>query len=228
MNIVYTVLTGLYDTLRTPEWANSEFRFVCLTDRTLPTIPGWDQHLVLSQQTDPIRLARQMKITPHKFCPLFERASNLIYVDANIMPVGDLRNVISQLPTASSIGLYPHRKRDCVFQEFEVCKAMKLDEPRSFLNAGRLIQSSGYVPHSGLHETGFIVSRNDPAVIQFRERWAYFVSRGSRRDQLSFDIVPKDSVTIVDLSPGDVGVNPYTRYHKHQKMLSHTGVREWE
>jgi hypothetical protein len=85
--------------------------------------------------------------------------------------------------------VFRHHARSCIYEEAEACKVRRLDSPELIDGQMARYREEGFPARFGLQELAVILRRHSEAVEDFDRRWWEEISRGSRRDQLSFQYV---------------------------------------
>jgi hypothetical protein len=120
-NIIYTAITGHKTTLK--ENQNKEnAKLVAFTKLKSHT---WEVREPLNIFIDPNRNAKIHKVLAHQFLD----CEYSLWIDGSITLLVPLQNLINEYLKDSDIALFKHYKRDCIYDEAEVCKKMKLDYP---------------------------------------------------------------------------------------------------
>lgn len=179
--LVYSAIFAGRDLMEIPPHDDFDFKLItddekyyCHTDVVVSPLPI---------PSDPRRSARFLKIMPQLFFPTYRR---WIWIDGFVRlrsgTTGDhLRDIPGPLATFS------HRDRNCAYQEAEICKELNLDIPLVIQGQMDRYREEGFPKEHGLGETMVLVRDNTPLIQSFNRRWWSEVSKGSMRDQLSFN-----------------------------------------
>ncbi len=123
--VYYTAVFGDYDNLLLPELIDEDIDARSFTDRPRNTYGVWQLRASPYYHSDSTRIARYIKTHPHQLFPGYHFA---IWLDANIVPRGDLQKYVDMLRLENtSFGLIPHPNRDCFYQEADACKLRRKD-----------------------------------------------------------------------------------------------------
>lgn len=180
---VYTAIFGDYDQLMTPLVKSANCDYICLTDSADLKSDFWDVRLLSDETLDAARLSRKPKILPHLFFADYEAS---LYVDANLLIVGDLEAYIEQYSLTSPMLCVKHGERDCIYEELQACIEGQRDDREVMTRQIEGYRTEGLPAHFGLTVGSFIFRRhNDPSVIELMELWWQELATGSKRDQLS-------------------------------------------
>jgi glycosyltransferase involved in cell wall biosynthesis len=184
--VVYTCLSGDYDSLKIPEYLDNEVDYVCYSDCPKDGYGIWDVRSYLPAINDDTRLSRHPKILPHLYLKGYETS---LYIDANVLPIVSLIPLIKKFERSEKIvaGI-KHPWRNCIYDEGNACIKSNKDSKEKIKEALSFYKSQGYPKKYGLNENNFIMRRhNHPNVIKTMEIWWDVYSKYSRRDQLSFN-----------------------------------------
>jgi hypothetical protein len=180
---VYTVIFGGYDSLLTPVRRSDNCDYFCFTDDPGLTSEFWQIRLLQDPALEAARLSRKPKILPHLYFPEHEDS---LYLDANLLLVGDIDTYIETYCRTSPILLVKHGERDCIYEELQACIEGQRDDAEVMTTQIERYRAEGFPAHYGLTVGSFIYRRHqDPAVIALMELWWQELSQSSKRDQLS-------------------------------------------
>jgi FkbM family methyltransferase len=207
---VYTCVIGDYEQLNEQAVAKeSTIPFICLTDNARLTSETWKiiqvEPLFLA---DPIRSHRILKILPHRYLPNFDAS---LYIDNAVILIEPPENFLDEF--AGDFSLPTHSFRDNLLGEFLEVKKLGFDDE---------IRINEYLNHVALTDPAALMERPYWAGMLYRnhrsetvrhalEMWAAHVLRYSRRDQLSANVVFRQS----GLNPNRINIdNLQSRFHK--------------
>lgn len=160
---------------------------VCFTDQPGLSIDGYDVRLVDLPQLTPQRRARYVKVMAHA---MFPDADWAIWFDAPIRFKTGRLSALVDAASRAPIAIHRHALRSCVYDEAEVCRNSKLDDPALIEAQMARYRQARHPAGAGLWESGLLVRRvTDPSVIELNTAWWGEVERGSVRDQLSLPVV---------------------------------------
>lgn len=174
--IVYTCVTGGYDSVSRPtvlpDWAD----FVCF---------GQDAPITW-QARDNTQLARYAKLNPHLVLP--EGYEYCLWIDGNIDVVDPA--FFSKVEEMISDGVLfaglHHPQRDDAYDE---SLRILQNDRESFCRLARVVRflrKEGFPRHYGLDETNVILRKHDdPAVREFDELWWEMLRTWTNRDQMT-------------------------------------------
>jgi len=178
MNIVvYTCITGGKDLLQ-PIKPEEGIEYYYYSEQPINNHNVWKYKQLEYSNTDPRRTARYHKI---KGLELFPEADYIIWIDANIKSLVPIKNLLD-----CEIKAIKHPGRNCLYQEAETCKRLKLDS-ENIINKQIKKYSDEEIPKDyGLYETGFLIRKNTEKNKKLCNDWWKEVNNYSRRDQISF------------------------------------------
>lgn len=115
--VVYTCITGGYDSLKQPKAVSANIDYICFTDRFSGVLGAWkfvpvpDELKWLSN----VKKQRVVKICPHRYLKEYDIS---IWVDGNISIIGNLNKFINQY----DLNIKPfytrvHPSRNCIYDE---------------------------------------------------------------------------------------------------------------
>lgn len=183
--VIYTVLTGNYESLKEPLYKNPEFDYICFTDMPSLQSKTWTiRVLENAENLNSIRLSRKPKILCHQFLNTYDYS---IYVDAKFRITGDLKAYLERYSMGQPMLCFPHYLRDCIYEEAKVCISLNKDNKKNILKQIKRYREEGFPSHYGLIDAGCMVrSHNNVLLKRTMENWWDEFVNGSQRDQLSF------------------------------------------
>jgi GT2 family glycosyltransferase len=224
--VVYTAISGGYDTLKIPEFINPDYDYVCFSDRVIKATMPWEIRPIDYYHKDSTRIARYYKTHAHSYFKDYDLA---IWIDANILIRGDLqfmidRFVASGLPIASN----PHPARRCVYSEAEICRILEKDDPDEIEVQMQRYRDDGFGTNQGMAETNVLIFHpNDVLVQNIFNDWWKEIDNGSRRDQLSFTYsLFKNNTSFAHLADDPDHIPRYDR--EHFELFLHGDETSWE
>jgi hypothetical protein len=187
--VIYTALAGGYDVLLPSPFVDAEARYVLLTDRR-PLIRGaWEVRPLPPEVRgmDPGAANRWCKFFPHR---IFGDADLSVYVDANVRQVSSFRPYIEELlESGRDIGLFAHRCRRSIREEYERCRQVgKIGPDEAELYLRRMetyLECSDRFPELFSENSVILRDHRSPRLQAAMEAWWSEFERGIRRDQIS-------------------------------------------
>ena len=190
--VIYTCLTGGYDTLINHAYIDQKWDYVCFTDNlsiSNADNSSWQISPLVFDKRNNVRNQRWHKIHPHILFPEYEKS---IWLDANINILNkDIFNDVDRAMAESQVmSIAPHPERNCIYDELIVCVALGKDDESVMIKQVDLIRNGGFPEKMGLFET-CIMYRNhhNCQVIEVMKDWWWWVENYSSRDQLSLTYV---------------------------------------
>lgn len=188
--VVYTCITGNYDTLREVKFQNPNIDYICFTDNANLSSKTWKivpipEQISLSKISD-VKKQRLIKVFPNKWFKDYDRS---LWIDSNIEIISDIDDFFSKYDNQEKI-LYvnKHGSRDCIYREQLAVIRLNKD---TFENTNPQIaryHEEGFPEHYGLAETNILLRKhNDPKCVKLMNCWGDEILNGSHRDQLSFN-----------------------------------------
>ena len=220
--VIYTCITGGYDSLMQPSDAPEGFRFVCFTDDCDRPCDGlWElRKLPAEASGDMRRQSRYPKFMPHV---LFPESEYSLWIDANVCICDSAFYGLIERKIASGVmfSAVCHPLRDDVYEEAMECIRSGRARLKDMEDVCGFLLDEGYPEHSGLTENNLILRKhNDPKVREVDELWNQLFDRFPFRDQLLLGFCMKSAGLQYDLllPPGtSVRNHPYLRYVIHPR-----------
>lgn len=186
--VIYTCLTGNYDTLKQPLVVDDEFDYICFSNDIVSSKEGvWKIVQIPFHSEDKLVESRFVKMQPHAVLQDYEYS---VWIDANIQIIKDdfyfrIKELINK---SCLIGQVNHSLpfRDCIYEEISACigkgRISLLDGLRQFRN----LKKQKYPRHFGLYENNLLLRKhNDDFVIKISNLWWSAFLDGAKRDQFS-------------------------------------------
>jgi hypothetical protein len=189
-NVVYTCITGGYDTITEPKCLSEGFDYICFTDNENIRSDVWEIR-PLPKETDGLTLVkkqRYVKTNPHK---LLSEYNLSIWVDGNVETKGDLNKFIENtLSEDCSIYVPQHPNRNCLYDEALAVIGLKKDTEENVNPQIERYRYEGFPKDYGLLQSNILLRKhNNEDCIKLMEEWFNEIESGSHRDQLSFNYV---------------------------------------
>lgn len=219
--VVYTVVLGGYDTIRTPLVVNPNVRYVAITDGEAPS--PWEvmrpPHVTGSHVID----SRRWKLNATE---LFPDADWTIYYDGQLQLACDPLQLLAECEAWGSIFtdlfLFRHQDRNCLYAEAAEVLRIRRDRTTSRQIAPQVARyrSDAFPEQAGLYLGGILVRRGGIACEKFNSTWWNELTIGSHRDQISLPVAIKRSGVNFAALPAMWWSHFFLR-HKH-KLLGPT------
>ena len=184
--IIYTCITGGYDSLPEPVTVPEDFHFVCFASSPESfKSTSWElRPLPSTAKGGNKQKSRYPKFLPHEFFPDCRYS---LWMDANIR-ISDaaffdiIRDKVRQGVRFAAIR---HPLRDDVYQEAEECIRIGRAASEDMKKVCSFLKSEAYPEHSGMTENNIILrEHNDPEVVASDIQWKELFDRFPFRDQL--------------------------------------------
>ncbi len=201
--IVFTCITGNYDSLIDHKYINPDWDYVCFTDDLSirnDKNKSWKLKKLVFTKLDDARNQRWHKLHPHILFPQYEYS---LYVDGNvIIRSRKFFNLIYDLTKKNikiAIGLHP--ERNSLYEEAEECIRIGKDLKEVIEKQIKIIKKDKFPKDFGMFENNVMLRKhNDRQIIKLMTDWWWWIENYSRRDQLSLTYVAwKNKVKIYPL-----------------------------
>lgn len=184
---VYSCITGNYDGIIDPLYAEPGVDYYMFTDLNLPEGSKWKKIDVTQfseyKTLTSAQMNRRIKMLPFEYLKGYDYS---IYVDGNIEIIAPMSPLIEEMGKAL-LGMHFHNFRDCIYDEIvaiEHYKKIDVEQARKQLQE---YESEGFPHHFGLYENGVMIRKHsDESVVRLMNLWWEEYLRYSTRDQFSF------------------------------------------
>jgi GT2 family glycosyltransferase len=214
--VIYTAISGGYDSIKLPEKPDPRVDYVLFTDTPTPDTGIYQVRPITYFHEDATRAARFVKTHPHMLLDGYDIA---IWIDSNIMILGDIHPLVEEfLASGKAVAAVPHPLRKSVYEELEACIRLKKDDAKIMqeqLSHYRIMDFD----HGDLIESNLIMfNLRDDRVRPFLDAWWTENDRYSKRDQLSLNYaLTQNNVEWHRLteSPSSVRNHPVFAFTRH-------------
>jgi hypothetical protein len=221
--VVYTCISGNYDTIKDIEVIDPTFDYICFSDSEKLVSKTWTIRKIPSFLIglDNTRIARCIKVLPHYFLSEYDIS---VWVDGNIQVVGSMEEFINNNITDKNIFIPKHPLRLSIYDESVAVLKLKKDDEVVVKRQIKKYRKEEYPDNDGLCQSNVIIRRhNNTDIISFGEQWWNEILFHSKRDQLSFNYISWKNNHI------EIGIlNPNIISSKYFKYWSHHGERAKE
>ncbi len=190
---IYTANVGEYDTLHQPYLPvefYDVFDFICFTDvKTNDRHGYWKFRQIDYHNDDKVRIARYVKLHPHKFLQDYEYS---VWIDSNIEIIGSViyENCLNKIKNDIKFSSVKHPKLNCAYSDGVLCAKSNKDSIFKIRNHLSFLESEDYPKNNGLFETQIVFRKhNNPQIIDVNNLWWKLMTKYSRRDQLSINYI---------------------------------------
>ena len=190
--IIYTVITGNYDTIKQSLVVEEGVEYVLFTNNPEIKDAGvWKVVQITSEQwqgrterENNILLSRKVKMLPHKYLP--KESEKSIYVDADMLIKEPLTRLLKDLREKTLFAACRHSYCGSVREEINDLKAKGMVDATQIGNQWQRYTEWGFNDNLGISENGLFIRRhNDAHVAQLMELWWEEYQNGCLRDQVS-------------------------------------------
>lgn len=190
--LIYTVITGNYDTIKQPLVVEEGVEYVLFSNnREIRDAGVWKVVQIPSEEwpgrtarENDILLSRKVKMLPHLFLP--ERAEWSIYIDADMVIKEPLTRLLKDLREDILFAACRHSYCGSVRKEIEDLVAKGMVDATHIENQWQRYVEWGFEDNLGISENGLLIRRhNDARVAQLMELWWEEYQNGCLRDQVS-------------------------------------------
>ena len=186
--VIYTCITGGYDTLIEPNFVNNDFDYICFSDNTELTSDVWivKQLPKETEGLSQVKKQRYVKINAHKLLKDYDIS---IWVDGNVSINNDLNDLLNNtLVDDCSVYVPQHPQRNCIYDEAFAVTALKKDKCEIVNPQMERYKEEGFPKNYGLLQSNIMIRKhNNDDCIRLMETWFEQLKNGSHRDQLSFN-----------------------------------------
>ena len=223
--IIYTVITGNYDTIKQPLVVEEGVEYVLFSNNLEIIDAGvWKVVQIPSEQwqgrterENNILLSRKVKMLPHVYLP--EECEFSIYVDADMLIKEPLTRLLKDLREDTLFAACRHSYCGSVREEIEDLVAKCMVDATQIENQWQRYAEWGFNDNMGISENGLLIRRhNDARVIQLMELWWEEYQKGCLRDQVS--LMPcmyrTDFMTYFQFIEMDIRNNNFVEVMRHK------------
>ena len=212
--VVYTAIFGNYDHLKTPEYINPDWDYVCFTDNREVKSDIFTVKHVSPLFANTTKNARMIKLLSHLFLINYDYS---LWVDGSVKIRGrNINEVIDNNLAENYISLHRHVIRGCVYEEEEACSLAKKDGAEILATQVQYYREQGMPAEFGLFETAEIArDHREPAVQQLNANWWQQLNTFSIRDQVSLPYVFWKNGYQNHFMEGNQWLDAYFHMYKH-------------
>ena len=190
--IIYTVITGKYDSIKQPLVVEEGVEYYLFTNNPEIKDAGvWKVVQIPSEEwsgrtarENNILLSRKVKMLPHKYLP--EGAEWSLYIDADMVIKRPLTELLNNLHSKTLFAAFRHSYCKNVQEEIEDLLVKNMVQPDQVKEQWNKYVEWGFKDNLGISENGLLIRRhNDARVAQLMELWWKEYQQGCLRDQVS-------------------------------------------
>ena len=212
--VVYTAIFGNYDNLKTHEYINPDWDYVCFTDNQALTSDVFTVKHVPCLFENTTKNARMIKILSHLFLIGFDYS---LWIDGSVKLRGrNINELIHENLSTHYISLHSHVKRNCVYEEEEACSQSNKDGADVLSAQVNFYRNQGMPAEAGLFETAEIARDQRSADVQaLNSNWWQVLDSYSIRDQISLPYVFWQHGFTNHFMQGNQWLDAYFHMYKH-------------
>ena len=188
--VVYTCITGNYDSLLDPQYISDGFDYICFTDNMNLKSNTWEIKPLPkeTEELSQVKKQRYVKINPHKLLKEYDLS---IWVDGCVYLKDDLNELLNQtIKEDCSVYAPTHPSRNCIYSEANVVIKMRKDKEENVNPQIERYKQEEFPKNYGLLQSNILIRKhNNEDCIKLMEDWFEELKNGSHRDQLSFNYV---------------------------------------
>lgn len=213
--VVYTAIFGNYDHLKTPEYVNPNWDYVCFTDNRNVKSDVFTVKHVDQRFGNVTKNARMVKLLSHLFLINYDYS---LWVDGSVKLRGkNIDELITNNLASDYISLHNHVKRDCVYEEADACMLAKKDGNDILAIQIAEYRNEGLPESVGVFETAQLARRHQaPEVALLNALWWRQLDAYSIRDQVALPYVFWKHNFKSHQMEGTQWLDPYFHMYKHR------------
>ena len=222
--IIYTVITGSYDSIKQPRVMEAGVEYVLFTNNPeikdagvwkVVQIPS-EEWTGRTERENNILLSRKVKMLPHEYLP--EVVEWSIYIDADMVIKRPLTELLNNLHSKTLIAACRHSYCKNVQEEIEDLLAKNMVRPEQVKEQWQKYTEWGFWDDLGISENGLLIRRhNDRRLQKLMELWWSEYQQGCLRDQVSLMpcMYKEDFVPYFKFIEKNIRANEYLDVLKH-------------
>lgn len=217
--VVFTAIFGNYDNLKTPEYINPDWDYVCFTDNKNVESDVFTIKHVNQRFENVTKNARMIKLLSHLFLINYEYS---LWIDGSVKLRGkNIDELVNHNLSANYISLHNHVKRDCVYEEADACMLAKKDGNDILARQIAEYRNEGLPESVGVFETAEIARRQwAPEVQMLNSLWWQQLDAFSIRDQVALPFVFWKHNFTSFVMEGNQWLDAYFHMYKHRASQS--------
>lgn len=221
--VIYTCMTGNYDNIKSPLIKFDNVDYIAFVDELID-VEGWNVKKIPKNIANKIKgnVEKNRYIKMHPFELFHDKYDYSIYIDSNILAVGDLRELIRNIKDKTGLAIHNHRNRTDIYDEIDFCLTYNKGNKKMLKKAKLDLKKEKYPKNFGIYECNVLVTdlSNNIANEIYNDWWNDFINRRAYRDQLSLPyIIWKKNYEFDDVGiiSNNVYKNPKLRIYTHVK-----------
>ena len=222
--IIYTIITGNYDTIKQPLVIEEGVEYILFTNNPeikdrgvwkVVQIPSEEWTGRTAREND-ILLSRKVKMLPHEYLP--EGAEWSIYIDADMVIKRPLTELLNNLHSETLFAAFRHSYCKNVQEEISDLLAKNMVEPEQVKEQWNKYVEWGFRDDLGISENGLLIRKHNNLHVQsLMQLWWDEYRNGCLRDQVSLMpcIYKEDFVPYFQFIEKNIRANEYLDVLKH-------------
>ena len=222
--IIYTVITGAYDSIKQPRVIEAGVEYVLFTNNPEIKDGGvWKVVQIPSEEwpgrtarENNILLSRKVKMLPHEYLP--EVAEWSIYIDADMVIKRPLTELLNKLHSETLFAAYRHSYCKSVQEEIADLLAKNMVQPEQVKEQWNKYVEWGFNDNMGISENGLLIRRHNNLHVQsLMQLWWDEYKNGCLRDQVSLMpcMYKADFMSYFQFIEKNIRANEYLDVLKH-------------
>ena len=222
--IIYTVITGNYDSIKQPLVVEEGVEYVLFTNNPKIIDAGvWRVAHIPSElwqgrteRENNILLSRMVKILPHKYLP--EGAEWSLYIDADMVIKRPLTELLNNLHSKTLFAACRHSYCKSVQEEIEDLLSKNMVQLEQVQHQWNKYKEWGFRDDLGISENGLLIRKhNNQHVQSLMQLWWSEYQQGCLRDQVSLMpcIYKTDFMPYFQFVEKNIRANEYLDVLKH-------------
>lgn len=213
---IYTAIFGGYDNLKTPQFINKEFDYICFTDSRKLKSDIWkivyikkEEGLTSRQQ------ARKIKILCHEYLPEYQLT---IWTDGSITQMSDMIPFLSYcFYNFADMATILHPQSECLYRESLINRANGNSNFDISLQQEAHYRSLKVPSGLPVIASGILVRKHNKVIKKMMADWWRELIGFTDRDQVSFSYIawkyPNAKITMLDYE------SVYKSFFKHTSHI---------
>lgn len=222
--IIYTVITGNYDSIKQPLVVEEGVEYILFTNnREIREAGVWKVVQIPSEEwtgrtarENNILLSRKVKMLPHKYLP--EGAEWSLYIDADMVIKRPLTELLNNLHSKTLFAAFRHSYCKSVQDEIADLLAKNMVQPEQVKEQWQKYKEWGFRDDLGISENGLLIRKHNNQYIQsLMELWWKEYQQGCLRDQVSLMpcMYKADFMPYFQFIEKNIRANEYLEVLKH-------------
>ena len=189
--VVYTCITGGYDSIKEPSVVTPGVDYVCFTDNPEMKSKTWKIRPIPQEllSYSKVKQQRGVKILANRYLPEYDIS---VWVDGNVDTRGNVKEYLKDFDFVQySVFIPEHPARKCIYKEKDECVRQKKIVGTDINLANEQMKryrAENFPENYGLVQTNIMLRKhNDRYCVDLMEKWWSELKDYSHRDQLSFN-----------------------------------------